>query len=251
MKNEVKACAWGLEFYGGVPSSVDLTNVAAAMCGFYACVAVKNDGTAVAWGEDGGDASTLDLTNVAAVAGGAFQATTNSGVSAKGDPHLQNIHGERFDLMRPGKAVLIQIPRGNFADDSLLTVEADAHRLGGSCADIYFVTVNVTGAWADKVRAGGFTFTAAEARDETSQMRSWTKFGPLDLKVAHGYTKEGIQYLNFHVKHLGRAGAAVGGLLGEDDHTEASEPEEKCRKTMTVMKGTSSEATASEATASV
>ncbi|CAK0880678.1 unnamed protein product [Prorocentrum cordatum] len=32
--------------------------------------------------------------------------------SATGDPHLQNIHGERFDLMRPGNAVLIQIPRG-------------------------------------------------------------------------------------------------------------------------------------------
>merc|ERR1719382_208783 len=34
------------------------------------------------------------------------------GGSAVGDPHLENVHGERFDLMKPGKHVLINIPRG-------------------------------------------------------------------------------------------------------------------------------------------
>ena len=43
------------------------------MCGGYACVAVKNDGTAEAWGDPdwGGDATAVDLTNVAtAMCGG-------------------------------------------------------------------------------------------------------------------------------------------------------------------------------------
>ena len=46
--------------------------------------------------------------------------------SAVGDPHLQNVHGERFDLMKPGKHVLINIPRGMSAENALLRVEADA-----------------------------------------------------------------------------------------------------------------------------
>ncbi|CAK0897706.1 unnamed protein product [Prorocentrum cordatum] len=65
--------------------------------------------------------------------------------SATGDPHLQNIHGERFDLMRPGNAVLIQIPRGQPFEKSWLTVEADARRLGSQCADMYFQSLNITG----------------------------------------------------------------------------------------------------------
>eukprot|EP00959_Pyramimonas_sp_CCMP1952_P475491 9504189-Pyramimonas_sp.AAC.5 len=58
---------------------------------------------------------------------------TSSGV---GDPHMQNIHGERFDLMKPGKHVLINIPQGS-RDDAMLIVQADARRLGENCADLY------------------------------------------------------------------------------------------------------------------
>jgi hypothetical protein len=71
------------------------------------------------------------------------------GAAAVGDPHLQNVHGERFDLMKPGKHVLINIPRGVGAEKSLLRVQADARHLGGKCADMYFQEVNVTGSWAD------------------------------------------------------------------------------------------------------
>ena len=47
---------------------------------------------------------------------------------------------------------------------------------------------------------------------------------------------KGVTYLNFYVKHLGRAGFAVGGLLGEDDHGEAATPSAGCRKTMSLAK---------------
>jgi hypothetical protein len=48
---------------------------------------------------------------------------------ATGDPHLQNVHGERFDLMKPGKHLLIQIPRKS-SENTLLRVDADAQSLG-------------------------------------------------------------------------------------------------------------------------
>eukprot|EP00959_Pyramimonas_sp_CCMP1952_P079024 1652031-Pyramimonas_sp.AAC.1 len=62
-------------------------------------------------------------------------AGAGAGVAATGDPHLQNIHGERFDLMKPGVHVLINIPRGTSVEDALLRVQADARRVGERCAD--------------------------------------------------------------------------------------------------------------------
>merc|ERR1740121_1213489 len=52
-------------------------------------------------------------------------------VAATGDPHLQNIRGERFDVMKQGRHVLINIPLGISAENALLRVEAEARRLGG------------------------------------------------------------------------------------------------------------------------
>jgi hypothetical protein len=150
------------------------------------------------------------------------------GVSAVGDPHLQNIHGERFDLMQPGKHNLITIPRKPVRY-ALLRVDAEAQRLGGQCDDIYFQEVNITGAWADARKAGGFRHRAREA---ASRRAGWVRFGRVQLKVAHGRTLKGTRYLNLYVKSLNRAGATVGGLLGEDDHAEEEIPPESCRHRM-------------------
>jgi len=65
-----------------------------------------------------------------------------AGVAATGDPHLQNVLGQRFDLMKPGEHVLINIPRGR-QKNALLRVQADARQLGGQCADMYFQEVNI------------------------------------------------------------------------------------------------------------
>jgi hypothetical protein len=153
--------------------------------------------------------------------------TQTIGISAVGDPHLQNVHGERFDLMKKGRHVLIQIPRGERAKSALLRVVADARRLGGHCADMYFERLNVTGAWAEHKQPGGFHY---EPRGLVNTTPKWLGFGKVDLKIARGRTDEGVEYLNFYVRHLGRAGFAVGGLLGEDDHTDVATPSRECRK---------------------
>lgn len=126
--------------------------------------------------------------------------------------------------MRPGKHILLRIPREEQVSDVLLRVEAEVRQMGGQCADMYFQDVNITGAWADAKKTGGVRFQAQDVTDN----REWLTFGKVELKVFHGRTRQGFRYLNVYVKHLGRAGFAVGGLLGEDDHTEAEMHSEAC-----------------------
>jgi hypothetical protein len=63
----------------------------------------------------------------------------------------------------------------------------------------------------------------------------WVAFGKVGLKVVHGRTDGGLSYLNVYVKHLGRAGFAVGGLLGEDDHEDVITPLADCAKSMSLL----------------
>jgi len=146
-------------------------------------------------------------------------------VAATGDPHLQTVHGERFDLMKPGNHVLINIPRGMRAEETLLRVQAETRRIGSSCTDMYIVGVNVTGSWADAKQAGWYRYAVSTRVVETP---GWVAFEKVELKVVQGHTQSGINYLNLYVKHLGRTGFAVGGLLGEDDHKDAMTPPEHC-----------------------
>merc|ERR1719382_1913468 len=118
--------------------------------------------------------------------------------------------------MKPGKHVLINIPRGRHKNASL-RVEAEARQMGGQCTDIYFQDLNIAGTWVEATGTGSLRFQAEGVR---AQSAKWLNFGKVQLKVARGHTQKGLQYLNFYVKHLGHSGYAVGGLLGEDDHTE-------------------------------
>ena len=167
------------------------------------------------------DGSPGSLAASPSVAGNAAQAV--------GDPHLRNINGERFDLMQPGRHTLLHIPKGADALDTLLQVEAEARVSGSQCADMYFRELNFTGVWVEARHEGAFQFRAGEDGDKRESM--WTSFGEVDLKVAHGHTQQGIRYLNFYVRHLGRTGLVVGGLLGVDDHTAAATPSQNCART--------------------
>jgi len=168
----------------------------------------------------------------AAISASGSSVASSGGAAAVGDPHLQNIHGQRFDLLKPGRHVLIHIPRWEPAQSTLLRVEAEANRLGEQCSDMYFQRLNVTGAWAEAKRPGGYHYESQSAVDEAPE---WIRLGRLGLKVAHGRTQQGTLYLNFYVKHLGRAGHAVGGLLGEDDHSDVETPPEACAHRLSLL----------------
>jgi len=151
--------------------------------------------------------------------------------AATGDPHLQNIHGEKFDLMAPGIHVLINIPLGERAENALLRVQAVASHLSSQCEDIYFTELNVTGSWASAQQVGGYKFASGSVSREAA---TWIAVGSVELKVVHAHTATGTHYLNFYIKHLGRVGFAVGGLLGEDDHEDVSTPTVTCQKRMSL-----------------
>jgi hypothetical protein len=129
--------------------------------------------------------------------------------------------------MKPGTHVLINIPRG--ADQALLRVQANALRLGKACGDMYFQEVNVTGSWAQAKQAGGLHYAASE---NAVRNPGWVAFGKVELKIIHGRTQSELPYLNVYVKHLGQTGYAVGGLLGEDDHTDAATAPASCKRRM-------------------
>jgi hypothetical protein len=163
---------------------------------------------------------------------GGGQESQTGGGQAIGDPHLQNIYGQRFDLMKPGRHTLIRIPAAAAASELLLDVSSKVHQLGAMCSEMYFRELNITGAWAESKQAGGFRFSADGAACDGE---SWKmSLGKVDLKVVRGCTSSGARYLNFYVKHLAHVGMTVGGLLGEDDHEDASTPPELCKRTMTL-----------------
>ncbi|CAK0853670.1 unnamed protein product [Prorocentrum cordatum] len=169
--------------------------------------------------------------------GGAAAAAAPGVLSATGDPHLVNVHGEHFDVMRPGVHVLLLVPFRANRSDALLAVEADARRVGDACADTYFMSVNMTGAWVESKVASlglkgghGLFFSAGTKAAGTGT--PWMSFGAVWLKVRHGRTSTGTAYLNFFARNLRHAGHIVGGLLGEDDHTEVAALSSGCKKTL-------------------
>ncbi|CAK0829059.1 unnamed protein product, partial [Prorocentrum cordatum] len=129
--------------------------------------------------------------------------------AAVGDPHMQNVHGQRFDLMQPGTHTLVHIPRFSAKASAKFHVQAGVERIGRACADMYIQKLNVTGQWAYEHRQGGLHFDVAAAprhRKGTNWMRFGRRNHRVDMKVVYGHTPSGINYLNFFVRHLGETG---------------------------------------------
>merc|ERR1719486_1042802 len=152
-------------------------------------------------------------------------------VAAVGDPHMQNILGQRFDLAQPGEHTLLEIPRGAGARDALLRVTADAKHEGGACSDMYFKALNMTGLWVSAQQKDGYMYTAGAPQPAMG----WRGFGKVEVKVAWGRTLGGVEYLNFMVRHLTRVGQDVGGLLGMDDYTQAAKRDPSCGSAILVQ----------------
>jgi hypothetical protein len=150
-------------------------------------------------------------------------------VSGTGDPHLVNVHGQRFDLYQPGVHPLVRIPRSAGRKSALL-VAARATRLGDGCKELYFTEVNVTGTWS----RGRRNLTWAAGDTEPGRPR-WRMFRQVGVKVVHGRTLLGTRYLNVLVRGLNKANYAIGGLLGEDDHTAAGTPGADCASKLTTL----------------
>lgn len=163
-------------------------------------------------------------------------------VQATGDPHLINKFGQRFDLYREGHHTLLHIPRWSGQRKTLLRVDAEARKVpeeGGSCSDVYFTAINITGRWAEEhiQRDLDHHHRTLEylATKPPADKKSVTKhYNKMQIKIVWGHTHDGVQYLNLIMKHLNRINRKVGGLLGEDDHTLVATPKPNCRRTISL-----------------
>ncbi|CAK0839714.1 unnamed protein product [Prorocentrum cordatum] len=142
----------------------------------------------------------LTVTSLVVTAAAATAAPEGAAVAATGGPRLQNIFGQRSDLMRAGRHALIQIPRGAGSEGTLLRVEAEAQSLGTHCSEMYFQEVSLTGKWVERKHLGGLQFRAA---DDVTETPKWLRFGSFDLKLVHGRALTGVRFFILHVKRLG------------------------------------------------
>ncbi|CAK0807240.1 unnamed protein product, partial [Prorocentrum cordatum] len=110
-------------------------------------------------------------------------------------------------------------------------VQARATHIGAGCAELYFTEINITGTWARRHRMADLHWAAQDV--ERGRAR-WNKFHQIGVKVVHGHTLLGTRYLNVLVRGLNKAKFAIGGLLGEDDHTAAATPSAGCRHIQTL-----------------
>lgn len=145
---------------------------------------------------------------------------------------MQNVLGQRFDLMQPGIHALLNIPKGSQPQDALLDVHARAVHLGGQCADMYFEVVNVTGEWAETAAPGGLHFSAGGSGEEF--VARWVQLGPVGLKVVRGHGSTGTAYLNLFLRNAAQTGYHVGGLLGEDSHELEATPTPQCQESLSL-----------------
>jgi len=148
---------------------------------------------------------------------------------------MQNILGQKFDLLRPGDHTLVQIPKHRRNAETLLRVVARVSRVGASCQDMYIMSVNVTGVWLEKSmwKSPLLHFAAGVAWPKLDG--KWLHFGPVDLKVVQGRQRDDTVYLNFFVRNLGKTSYSVGGLLGEDSHEIEATPTKNCRRSLSLL----------------
>lgn len=156
---------------------------------------------------------------------------------------MTNMNGNHFDLLQPGRHVLIQIPQHAAPLATLLRVEADVGPLGDACADMYIQHLNVTGKWADekpaeKLRPLARGFQYYPQPNASQHGTRWMSFGKVELKVVWAHTGRASAprpFLNFYARHLGQAGQPVGGLLGDDDHAAAATSRSPCSITLNLQ----------------
>jgi len=153
---------------------------------------------------------------------------------AVGDPHLVNVFGQRFDLVKIGIHTMLMIPKRAKPHQMLLGVTAVVEQHGGACEDMYLMALNISGRWTrGSHKSPRLKHYSAHKPAYGKRSTGWIRYGGrVLLKVVWGTTKTSVPYLNLLVRDLQHAGYTVGGLLGEDDHTEAATPSTHCRRSV-------------------
>merc|ERR1719458_1047091 len=186
-------------------------------------------------------------------------------VSATEDPHMSNIAGTRFNVLRPGTYTFVELPRGATVGQHQLLISARVDQLLGKCqtGGLYVQSMNVSGSLlrevgpltldvvskqidvtdvlhvttAQKITtanefAKSHPATAFFAQPNPNRQNLKLDAGSIIVNIAgrRGYVekqKVHIDFLDLAISGLG-AYKDVGGLLGNDDHTFAAKSPGEC-----------------------
>jgi hypothetical protein len=178
--------------------------------------------------------------------------TKSSTVSAVGDPHMINVKGEKFDLVRSGRIQLLRVPLEAVAEEANLTVDAMIVDMAGSidgCTTApYIQTVTFGGRWlggrslavsskAGKMQVlldGMWPMVSAQPEAIGSVKLAYVHPTAMELQVGDASVRvsHGVQmfhfFLNMQASSLSSLGYTLGGLLGGDDHRPFSTLPSEC-----------------------
>jgi len=182
------------------------------------------------------------------------QTTTSSAV---GDPHLINSRGENFNIFKTGQMEFLRVPYESVAEKAdftaIATIQAVAEtdnkceeadyiqgmRFGGSWLKGKSLEINLDpihpGAVQKKVTVllgGHQVMQSPEPIDVGEKMKLiWNHDEQLVLKVGEASVDMTLHYyfLNVEANSFMSLGSKIGGLLGEDDHTDASRVPSECK----------------------
>lgn len=104
--------------------------------------------------------------------------------SAVGDPHVTNVDGQRFDIMRTGVHSLIEIPRGKGSE---LIVKGRIERVPSACKVMYIRQVSVSGS----LLKADYEFSVNPSYDEqdTTSPRFFYRSGNYTTSNPHEFEK--------------------------------------------------------------
>jgi len=188
--------------------------------------------------------------------------------TGSGDPHMTNIMGEKFDIWRLGEVELLRIPQSSTWSNASLrmiaTVTERGNNSGNACVKApYMTAMRLHGSWLDgqevfitmiggkmKVSVGKDGFSGQNDELPISvmpklvggfnkQIGSVVKIrrfnerqasllmGSAMITVTHDNHPHHF-FLNMAARRLKTLGLDIGGILGMDDHTEASKRPAYC-----------------------
>jgi len=186
---------------------------------------------------------------------------TPAEADATGDPHVSNIRGESFDVKRAGWYTFVQIPRAlSPAQAPQFRVDANVEPRHDICGELYIREVHLTGKMMQQFIVG-LNFTLRTQLLEPSLLVNGIPLVdaqlPSPLVSVTKHTAEvhtgGIvsylsmaragccyPYLNYRAsfsKTAFKDHSEIGGLLGQDGHSEVATWPEHCQKKVKLAEG--------------
>lgn len=208
--------------------------------------------------------------DMAAIGSGAYKFVVDSKVGkakVKGDPHAQNLAGQKFDILALGTLSFLTVKETKTLSSSTvsaLELDGTITRVGRDCSQTFISNVTLRGSWlkeitgrevlsvravpsvpVEKAMEIGFegqwqaaSDVAKIANKLNTEPRSVTidfdsKFPGLKFKAStHQHHK--WNFLNVDVQGLGQlantmSNVQIGGILGYDDFTHAIEAPADCK----------------------